>query len=78
MEKTINGKTCIEIGQAARMLGTTIPCILMLLKQGKLAGELVNGEWYVDSQALMAMVGADMPPVISAPCGSGCAGCSGC
>jgi len=78
MEKTINGKTCIEIGQAARMLETTIPRLLMLLKQGKLAGELVDGEWYVESQTLMEMIGVDMPPVTSGSCGHGCAGCSGC
>jgi len=78
MEKTINGKSCMEIGQAARMLETTVPRMLMLLKQGKLAGELVDGEWYVESQALMAMTGTDILPVTSASCGHGCAGCSGC
>lgn len=78
MEKAINGKTFVEIGQAAGLLGTTIPRVLMLLKQGKLVGEMLDGEWYLDSQQLALLQGAVLPPVAPAACGSGCAGCSGC
>ncbi len=42
-------KNVLTITEAAAALKTTIPKILMLLKNGALKGELVDGEWEIDA-----------------------------
>lgn len=42
----------VSLADAARELGTTPLRLLMLVKQGSLAGEMVDGEWFVPRPAI--------------------------
>ena len=42
----------VSIMEAARELGTTHLRLLMLVKQGSLAGEMRDGEWFIPRKAI--------------------------
>lgn len=42
----------VSITDAASELGTTHLRLLMLVKQGKLAGEMRDGEWFISREAI--------------------------
>lgn len=67
-------KNVLTITEAAAALKTTIPKILMLLKNGALKGELVDGEWEIDAVSICTCPSLQS---ISTPRG-GCHGCSSC
>ena len=48
----INGIEYLPAADVAEQLATTQMKILMLLKEKALAGELINGEWYVTTDSL--------------------------
>jgi hypothetical protein len=52
MGTIIDGTDHVTAAEAADELATTIPRILMLLRDKVLSGTRVNGEWYVASDSL--------------------------
>lgn len=52
MEVIIEGTQYLPIAAAAKQLATTELRILMLVKRDTLAGELVEGEWYISAASI--------------------------
>jgi hypothetical protein len=79
MERIINGTAHITAAAAADELKTTMTRILMLLRDKALAGEQVDGEWYVavDSLACAKAHGTDQKVAkgCASYCSSGGCGC---
>lgn len=64
----------LPIAAAAEKMNTTIPKILMMLKQGVLKGEMLDGEWQISADSIC---GCPAPQSVPHAKG-GCGGCSGC
>ncbi|GFO61536.1 hypothetical protein GMST_38610 [Geomonas silvestris] len=65
---TVGNEAFYSLAEVARQLGTTETRILMLLKQGALEGELVDGCWFI-YQSSVAGLGPDR---VSAPLEPSC------
>jgi hypothetical protein len=74
MEKTIDGTSWIDINQAAETLGSTIPKLLILIKEGTLIGQQLDGEWYVTSDSICNCSNRGEVPHIVKSCSGGCGG----
>lgn len=69
----------VPLATAAAALHTTPLRVLMLLKRQELAGELLEGEWYVDRAALDRLRAEGVAPLSPPDCRSSCtAGGCGC
>ncbi|AJE04802.1 hypothetical protein GPICK_03825 [Geobacter pickeringii] len=70
----------VSLEAAARELGTTPLRLLMLVKQGILAGEMVEGEWFVLRPAIerFTAAGGDRRADLAckASCGKSACSCS--
>lgn len=79
MALTIDAKEYVTAAQAAEMLGTTLPRVLMLLREHALEGMQVDGVWYVEkkSAACATAHGREMKAVkgCASHCSSGGCGC---
>lgn len=74
MGKTIDGKSWIDIQEAAAALNSTIPRLLMLIKDGTLVGQQLDGEWYVTSDSICNCSNREKIPHIPKSCSGGCGG----
>lgn len=74
MGKMIDGKSWIDISEAAATLNSTIPKLLMLIKDGTLTGQQLEGEWYVTSDSICNCSNRDNVPHVVKGCGGGCGG----
>jgi hypothetical protein len=74
--KTVKSMT---VAESAEALATTATKILMLLKNGDLKGEEINGEWFIDEDSLACCKshGIDMKTAqgCASYCNSGGCGC---
>lgn len=75
MEKIIDGESWIDINEAAATLNSTIPRLLMLIKEGTLTGQQLDGEWHVTSDSICTCSNRDKVPHIVKSCSGGCGGC---
>ncbi len=68
----------VSVDEAARMLETTGPRVLMMLKRGEIKGELEGETWQVH-KASLELCGKPHPPATAgrSGCGGGCGGCHG-
>lgn len=73
MEKSQNTYQVMTIETAASVLNTTIPKILMMIKNGALKGELVDGIWEIDVES----VSSCPSPQSVAHAKGGCSSCGG-
>lgn len=62
----------VTMAEAARELGTTGLRVLMLLREGKLQGEVYDGEWYFSRKSLSACDGVENEAAAPRHCGAGC------
>lgn len=62
----------VTLAAAAAALQTTHLRVLMLVKQQALAGELIDGEWYVERAALDRVCREGMTPLAGPSCRSSC------
>jgi hypothetical protein len=81
MDRILDGKPHVEAEDAARELQTTHLRLLMLLKQEKLAGCQVGGEWFVERSSLDCLKKHGLDPLEMAACRTSCSasscGCKG-
>ena len=71
------GTDFVSLAEAAVVLKTTEPRILMMLKQHQLLGRQDGSEWRID-KASLAVCGTLGPGGFTmAGCGGGCGGCGG-
>ncbi len=79
MALTIDAQEYVTAAKAAEMLGTTLPRVLMLLREQALEGLQTDGVWYVakDSVACVTAHGREMRVVTgcASHCSSGGCGC---
>jgi hypothetical protein len=63
----------VSVRDAAEVLGTTVPRVLMLMRSGALEGKCIDGVWQVSGESL------DRCPLDTQPhVRSGCGACHGC
>jgi len=81
MDTMIKGTAHVEAGEAAQELQTTHLRVLMLLKQEKLTGSQVGGEWFVERSSLDCLKKHGLDPLETAACRASCSasscGCKG-
>lgn len=77
MTVVIDGIEYLPAAAAAEQLATTETRILMLLKQGALSGELVEGAWFVTTASLACYDPQAGQSGTQAQCRTSCSG-SGC
>lgn len=70
----VDGST-VSIQEAATVLGTTVPRVLMLMRSGALEGTCVDGVWQVSGASLGNCPASHIVPHVSGGCG-GCHGCA--
>lgn len=68
----------IPVLEAAREVGSTHLRLLMLVKQGKLPGEMRDGEWFVSRDALAGFAAAEGESRPVPACAASCASSCGC
>jgi hypothetical protein len=73
MEKSENTYQVMTIENAATVLNTTVPKILMMIKNGALKGELVDGVWEIDVESICSCPSPQSVPHAKGNCG-GCGG----
>ena len=71
MEKTIEGVTYVTIEEAAALLSTTLPRMLMLVKGGKVSGENLEDGWWI-SMGSLKKLGNQAPPLTASDCRTSC------
>jgi hypothetical protein len=72
------GKDMVQLEKAAEELKTTGLRLLMLVKQGLLHGEQIEGMWYIRRSPEDARTLAEGGRPISGGCGKGCGSGSHC
>jgi hypothetical protein len=72
METMFNGTPHVRADDAAQELQTTHLRVLMLLKQEKLAGCQVGGEWFVERHSLDCLKKHGVDPLEMASCRTSC------
>lgn len=72
MEKSIMNDERITVSEAAAELGTTRLRLLMLLREGVVEGEQVDGEWYLSRASLDAIRAKGGPAPVSPSCRTSC------
>ncbi|MGE4543990.1 MAG: hypothetical protein AB7D06_07775 [Pedobacter sp.] len=83
MCETSPEKNLLSAEEVARDLGTTPLNVLLYIKRGQLAGQEIEGKWYVEAASLVALK-SETTGVGSAPCKPACGhgghggGCGGC
>lgn len=80
MCKSSPEKNLLTVEEVAKELGTTPLNVLLYIKRGQLAGQEMEGKWYVDEASLAALK-SQGDKVGSAPCTPACGhggGCGGC
>lgn len=77
MEKIIDGISWLAINQAASTLNSTVPRLLMLIKDGTLTGQQIDGEWHVTSDSICNCGNRSPVPHVVKSCSGGCGGCGG-
>jgi hypothetical protein len=86
MCKTPPEKQLLSAEEVAQELGTTALNVLLYIKRGQLAGQEIEGKWYVEAASLVALK-SQSAAVGSAPCTPSCGhgkqgghggGCGGC
>ena len=71
------GTSFVSLGEAARLLGTTEPRILMMIKHRELAGIIEDGAWRVDRASVSSCRAPEPAGIVTQRCGGGCGGCDG-
>ena len=74
MENAENTGSLLSVHEAAATLKTTVPKVLMMIKNGGLIGQLVDGEWEINGDSIC---NCPLPQSIPHAKG-GCGGCSSC
>jgi len=64
----------VPTAEAAKRLGKTVLNLLMHIKQGRLEGREVEGEWHVTEESLTRFAEQPHPARIQSHCGKGCGG----
>jgi hypothetical protein len=77
MTVVIDGIEYLPASVAAQQLQTTETKILMLLKQKALAGELIEGDWFVTTASIACYDAHAQDPQKQAQCRTSCSS-SGC
>lgn len=72
MEKSIMNEERITVSEAAGELGTTRLRLLMLLREGVVEGEQVDGEWHLSRASLDAIRAMGGPAPVSTSCRTSC------
>jgi hypothetical protein len=78
-----SAKDLLSVNDVALDLGTTPLNVLLYIKRGQLAGQEIDGKWYVEAASLEALK-SETTGVGSAPCKPACGhgshggGCGGC
>ncbi len=72
MAVTINTTEYLSSAEAAEELKTTIPRVLMLLRENALEGTLLDGEWYVAKNSVACGKGRDREVNTIKGCASHC------
>ncbi|GFO69775.1 hypothetical protein GMLC_33540 [Geomonas limicola] len=76
---TVDNEALFSLSEVARQLGTTETRILMLVKQGVLKGELVEGNWWIYQSSLAGVepesARVQLVPSCKTSCNSGTCGC---
>ncbi|APG25565.1 MULTISPECIES: hypothetical protein [Syntrophotalea] len=80
MDTVSHRKQLLDIDEVAMKLGTTPLNVLLYIKRGELNGEENEGNWYVESQSLEALIsgqdgGGAAPCTPACGHGNGCGGC---
>jgi hypothetical protein len=78
MKVVIDATEYLPIVEAAQQLATTETKVLMLLKQKSLAGDLIDGEWFVTTASLACYDAHAENPEKQAQCRTSCSSSSGC
>jgi hypothetical protein len=66
----------ISVDEAAILLGTTVPRVLLLMRSGALEGTCVDGVWHINTTSLGTCPSPQAMPHHKGGCGS-CHGCAG-
>lgn len=80
MNETTPENDLITVDEVALELGTTPLNVLLYIKRGQLAGQEIEGRWYVEKASLAALQSTG-DKVGSAPCTPACkhgGGCGSC
>ena len=80
MCETSPKKDMLSVEDVAQELGTTPLNVLLYITRGQLAGQEIEGKWYVGATSLVALK-SQATDIGSAPCKSACShggGCGGC
>lgn len=71
------GTDVVSLAEAAALLETTEPRILMMLKKNELIGRQEEGGWSVDKASLAICGKPKSSDFRKTGCGGGCGGCGG-
>lgn len=72
--KAVDGST-MSVHEAAVVLGTTVPRLLMMMRSGTLKGKCVDGVWQVNRASLGTCPAPHALPHVKGGCG-GCHSCA--
>jgi hypothetical protein len=78
MVREIDGEEYLSIQAAAGELATTHLRLLMLVKQGTLAGKQVAGEWFIARESLECLKRHGLEPASVASCKASSCSSGGC
>ncbi|MBI1920940.1 MAG: hypothetical protein HYS23_07635 [Geobacter sp.] len=72
MEISNTNEERLSVSDAASELGTTRLRLLMLLREGAVEGEQIDGEWYLSRASLDAIRAMGGPAPVSPSCKTSC------